>query len=118
MKFIAIYEQAGEGCDYSIGCGVKYEIFEAENRQVAAQKLYKKIVGGETYGSGDDAETCWPYNEDTELATLILAELPDYLPICIWNIEIYKKKEEQRDRFHRDDEIKELERLKAKYERK
>lgn len=114
MKFVAIFKQHGEGCDYTIGCGMRYEIFEAASRQDATEKLYKKIVDGETYSS----ETCWPYSGDTELSYLVLAELPDYLPIDDWNAEIDSRIQEQRDRFKKEDEIKELERLKAKYERK
>ncbi len=29
MKYLVIYEQFGEGCDHTIGCGIKVEIFDS-----------------------------------------------------------------------------------------
>jgi len=52
MKFVAVLKQKGGGCDYTIGCGITYKIFEAENIEAAKRYLYDKIVVGETYGSG------------------------------------------------------------------
>lgn len=31
MKFLAIFEQKGDGCDYTIGCGTRVIEFEASN---------------------------------------------------------------------------------------
>lgn len=39
-KYLLIREQSG-GCDYTIGCGVAYSIFEAENIEAAI-----KVAGG------------------------------------------------------------------------
>ena len=41
MKFIAIVEQSGDGCDYSIGCGIDYEEIEADTINDAWQKLIR-----------------------------------------------------------------------------
>jgi hypothetical protein len=41
MKFIAIIEQSGEGCDYSIGCGIDYEAIEATSLHDAWQRLIR-----------------------------------------------------------------------------
>jgi len=38
-KFIAIRVQNGEGCDYTIGCGINYEEVEADNFEDAWEKL-------------------------------------------------------------------------------
>lgn len=47
MKFIAILRQEGEGCDYTIGCGVNTIQFEAENALEAGKKL--KLIVFENY---------------------------------------------------------------------
>jgi hypothetical protein len=47
MKYIAILRQDGEGCDYTIGCGVNTIQFEAENALEAGKKL--KLIVFENY---------------------------------------------------------------------
>lgn len=47
MKFIAILRQEGEGCDYTIGCGINTIQFEAENALEAGKKL--KLIVFENY---------------------------------------------------------------------
>lgn len=115
MKFVAIYKQKGEGCDYTIGCGMRCDFFEAEDREKAKEHLYEKIVVGETYGTGDERETCWPYACGNKLSWIVLAEMPEDMLIKDWYKEIDIKVEEQQNRWKRAKEIKELERLKAKY---
>jgi len=34
-RFMVIMRQDGEGCDYSIGCGIKYKIYEASSAEEA-----------------------------------------------------------------------------------
>ena len=41
-KFIAIRVQNGEGCDYTIGCGMNYSEVEADNFDDAWEKLKAK----------------------------------------------------------------------------
>jgi phosphoenolpyruvate carboxylase len=43
MKYIAILRQDGEGCDYTIGCGINTIEFEANDALEAGLKL-KEIV--------------------------------------------------------------------------
>ena len=31
MEYLMIIKQKGGGCDYTIGCGIDYEVIEAEN---------------------------------------------------------------------------------------
>lgn len=42
MKFIVLMSQSG-GCDYTIGCGKKWEIIEAGNINEAFEKVFGKI---------------------------------------------------------------------------
>lgn len=37
MRFICVMEQEEESCDYAIGCGVTYDIIEAETRVEAIE---------------------------------------------------------------------------------
>ena len=37
-KFVALLTGAGEGCDYTIGCNLKFKVVEAENKDEAFEK--------------------------------------------------------------------------------
>jgi len=39
MKFVVLYTQAGEGCDYMINCGVNYELVEGESIEEVKTKI-------------------------------------------------------------------------------
>jgi hypothetical protein len=50
-KFICIREQAGEGCDYTIGCGMDYAECEADSFEEAFEK-FKPMFGWDDYEDG------------------------------------------------------------------
>jgi len=52
MKFVCIMEQSGQGCDYTIGCGMTYFILEATTADEATTELIKRL-SYEDYESGD-----------------------------------------------------------------
>lgn len=56
MKFIVIMKQNGEGCDYTIGCGMTYCEVEASSYEDAKDKvLYEDIDEDDGYsGALDD----------------------------------------------------------------
>ena len=47
MKYTVILKQDGEGCDYTIGCGMTKTTIEANSLDEAKEKLNKLII--ETY---------------------------------------------------------------------
>ena len=49
MKFLICLKQSGEGCDYTIGCGMNFEIIEASSLENAKEKVI--------YPEGLDAST-------------------------------------------------------------
>jgi len=54
MKYIAIIHGYGEGCHYTIGCNLDYEIFEAGDIK-DAKKQVKELVE-ENYGLPEGAK--------------------------------------------------------------
>lgn len=48
MKFVALFEQNGTGCDYTIACGRTYSIVEADSEEEAVNfcKQYWEATGG------------------------------------------------------------------------
>lgn len=51
MKYVAIFVQSGQGCDYTIACGQKSIIFDAIADDVAHEYAINQIR--ENYGPGD-----------------------------------------------------------------
>jgi len=52
MKFICVMKQNGEGCDYTIGCGMRFFTLNAETPEEATDKIIKKL-DFEDYESGN-----------------------------------------------------------------
>ncbi len=72
--YILLMRQAGEGCDYTIGCGYKWQPFLAESTEGAIEKA-KQIV--RDHGWGDDRATeavLVPASDLVDLAPLLDAE--------------------------------------------
>ena len=83
-KYLFIMEQHGEGCDYTIGCGMTTKVIEADSMDDALEKL--------THPEGPDEYTEY-LDGDYELKTLKGVELDNVHNI---NLEILKKKYEQK----------------------
>ena len=104
MKYLLIMEQDGEGCDYTIGCGVKQVIFEVDSDAEAIQRTRQLLI----HYLGD-------------LASLREARLfPMFpllaLPIEEWRIEEQQKRAEHQKKVNEAYEKSEYQRLKAKFE--
>lgn len=103
MKFIVVHEQEEEGCDYTIGCGVRVEAHEAASVDELLRKLER------------EAHEEW-LNSDIDRATLTVYEVASQheAPLDTWR----RLKEELADAEVKKKEAKELaelERLRKKY---
>ena len=105
MQYILVMQQRGEGCDYSIGCGIKYRIMTAVDYP-EAEKLAKAYI-----------QDMYPPDHDEELERAYLAILPSHesLPLVEWYDEIRTINRDAEAQEVRDKELAELERLKDKY---
>ena len=104
MKFILVMQQKGEGCDYTIGCGIKYYIITATSH-VEAEEWAKKYIK-ENYPPGDDYE----------LDRVYLGIFLHTLPLGKWYNEIEEIEAKKAQDIVEKSELAELARLKAKYE--
>ncbi len=108
MNYIAILEQEN-GCDYTIGCGIKIIQLHSNNLEEAKADL-KNILLRDNYLSENCPETLISSAKLYEVSYLINFNIHDL---------INEKKEEQfiKDMSkQRDEELKLLSKLKAKYE--
>lgn len=79
-QYILVMHQCGEGCDYTIGCGIKYRLMTAVDYS-EAEKQAKNYI-----------QDMYPPDTDKELARAYLAILPshDSLPLAEWYDEVRK----------------------------
>ena len=112
MRYLIIKQQAGYGCDYSIGCGTSIDSIEANSVEGA----FDKMVKGEDW---DCEDGCWKYNApggEHELASIWIIPAPE-LNDHLWPKHIEKMNKFWSDKSKAEKEAAELaefERLKAK----
>jgi hypothetical protein len=104
-QYVLVMQQRGGGCDYTIGCGIKYRIMTAVDYP-EAEKQAKDYI-----------QDMYPPDTDIELERAYLAILPSHesLPLVDWYDEVRKINRDAEAQEVRDKELTELERLKAKY---
>lgn len=51
--YVVVMKQKDEGCDYTIGCGTKYEFIEADGIEEAMRKSYEMWAGDECLSYGE-----------------------------------------------------------------
>jgi hypothetical protein len=101
--YILVIQQRGEGCDYTIGCGIRYKLINASSYEEAEKYCKEYIL--ESYAPMDDYE----------LARAYLALKPQALPLKEWYGKVRQKGLEEERKEIREQELAELARLKAKY---
>jgi hypothetical protein len=112
MKFYAVFKQGGEGCDYTIGCGIACKEVEARDIEEAKKKVTDM---------GDDPHdpSLGYYGNDAGIFEIIL--IPVDQATVIDTQAYYDAAEEQRKEEKRlATELREreqLEQLKKKYEK-
>lgn len=116
MKFIVIFKQKSEGCDYSIGCGVRCVFFEAETKEKAVEEIL------DPESNKDHGMVYFGGAATGELESIRLIEIKneyDLIPMAFEQLRADKEAESKRQAQETEDKGKAmLEQLKAKYERK
>ncbi|MCK5609448.1 hypothetical protein KAR91_46675 [Candidatus Pacearchaeota archaeon] len=109
MKFLVCKKQDGDGCDYTIGCGMRYDFVEA----VSIEQCIAKVA----YPDGFE-EGCSFCYEEQEINEAWIIPFQDVQKIDIEMIknDYYNKIRKQHIDTKNNEERKEYERLKAKFE--
>ena len=108
MRYVIILEQRGEGCDYTIGCGINYKTIEAKDFEEAQAKAKAYVIENYTYGCEYDRSLC-------DLEYMTIAAAPTSLPINEWWDEERKKELKELRDVKEAEERAELARLQKKY---
>ena len=88
MRYLVITQQAGYGCDYSIGCGTSVEEVTADS----AEEAFSKMVDGTDWYQ---EEGCWKYNSpggEHEFSSIWVVPAPE-LNEHLWGVHIVKMNE-------------------------
>ena len=108
MKFLVCRKQEGEGCDYTIGCGMRFDVIEADSLNAAVDRIV------------------WPDGQDEcsslegEFALVKILAVP-FDEVHIVDVEGYKSaiakvRDDERKAAAEAAEKEELARLKRKYD--
>lgn len=108
MKYVIILEQRGEGCDYTIGCGINFRVIEAESREKAEEEAKNYFLRNYAYGCE------WDKNQ-SDIEFMTIAENPEYLPLDVWWNEILEDRKKKANVAKEAQEKAELARLLKKY---
>jgi hypothetical protein len=112
-KYLVIKKQEGDGCDYSIGCGVRLDTIEAESTAEAVEMLR------ECWTAVDRWDSCGELDESSEhpLAAAWIIPWTDVLslPIVNWKRAFERNAAEMVNKAVEEDERAQLARLQEKY---
>lgn len=115
MKFALVLKQNGEGCDYTIGCGMTMMALQSTTLDEALCEAKEELVGTIQEPSGRLVETDCRNSPQPALKYATLVQVVEDLPlkewyetVVLWDAEKEQKKQEAKERA-------EFERLKNKF---
>ena len=109
MKFLVCQKQPGEGCDYTIGCGMRYDIVEADSKEEVIENIIFPEGRDEYCALEDD-------NAIDELLVINITNSEIVTEVDLWELKgevIEEREKEKRDSERQSDEA-EFERLRKK----
>lgn len=107
MKYLVCQKQWGEGCDYTIGCGMRFDFIEAQSVQDAIEKT--------VYPDGRDERSQLEGETALEKILIIPAEYVTVVDVEKMAQEIKQQREDKAAELQRAKELAEFKRLQAKY---
>lgn len=107
MKYLVCKKQEGEGCDYTIGCGMRFDFIEADSVQDAIEKT--------VFPDGRDENSQLEGENALEKILIIPAEYITVVDVASMASEIKQQREHEAAEAQKAREIAELKRLQYKY---
>jgi hypothetical protein len=114
-KFLVVEKGFGEGCDYTIGCNMNYEIVEADS----IEALVQDTINGALFEDGDGREQmlkdlCFCENE---LKECIIVPMTEAVYVKLRDIEREHNNQVRKRKAQKaiEDEKEQLKKLQAKY---
>ena len=108
MKYLVCRKQYGDGCDYTIGCGMKYDYIEAQS----IQDVINKIV----WPDGKDERSALEGGQALSEILIVPADHVITVDVVKMTSGIDRQRLKESEREKRENELDELDRLKKKYD--
>lgn len=107
MKFLVCKKQHGEGCDYTIGCGMNFNFIEAKSAEDAVEKII--------YPYGHDEASS--LEGESALKEIFIVQADYVISIDVNKVaqEVANQRKQQALGLQKRKEITEFKKLKAKY---
>lgn len=110
-KWICVMRQDGEGCDYSIGCGVRVVEVEATSRATAEKLAIKSCDMDETIKGESDYHLSGGESPLKKWTLYEVSKEFDLMPLLVKAQATFDEKEKE---TQREEELEEFERLRKK----
>lgn len=113
-QFLIIIYQAGEGCDYTIGCGLSVSTYEAASAEEAFNKW------ADDHDMDDSGMAEYYINGEGALESVQIYEIGSEDNEHLWRQFVKMREQQIRDaknQAKKDAELAEYERLRAKFEK-
>ena len=107
MKYLICEKQEGEGCDYTIGCGMRFDFIEADSIQDAIEKT--------VYPDGRDEHCALEGENALEKILIIPTEYVTVVDVEKMAQEIKQRRKDEAAEAQKVKELAEFKRLQAKY---
>lgn len=107
MKYLICEKQEGEGCDYTIGCGMRFDFIEADSIQDAIESII--------FPNGRDKHSALEGEDALEKIFIVPAEYVTVVDVEKMAQEIKQRREDEAAETQKAKELAELKRLQAKY---
>jgi hypothetical protein len=107
VKYLVCEKQEGEGCDYTIGCGMCFDFIEAASIQDAIEKT--------VFPDGRDEPCALEGESALEKILIIPAEYVTIVDVASMAIEIKQQRKHEAAEAQKAKELAELKRLQSKY---
>lgn len=109
MKYLVCKKQKGEGCDYTIGCGMRFDFIEADSIQAAIERI--------VFPDGKDEYSSLEGDNALEQILIIPAEHITVVNVSGIESEIKRQRVREAEKAQEEKELADLKRLQAKYGR-
>lgn len=118
MRFLVCQKQHGQGCDYTIGCGMRFDYVDAESVEAAIEKVVWPDGRGEEDEDEDDMDCA--LIGDSALSDILVIPAEHVVTVNVEKMtaEVEAAKIERRAKERKRKELAELKRLQAKYSKR